>query len=364
MTTSRYHPASPMLDPQPRRMAAPAEASIQVDVLLCPGFAAGDLAFIVDTLAEANRILGSRRYRWSLRALSGASVPSAAGFEVSAEALSTPHWPPHAIILVAGDASAYAPSSELMRHLRVHYRHNVLLGAIGAGVVVLAATNVLDEEQLAVHPDLVDGFRERFPFQPVASAPWWIGRRCLSAVGGVSTLNLSLALVARHSSQEVADAVATRVNHAFEATACRPSAAALSTPSQRARTYNRKLKQVIQQMAHNTEEPLDLYSLADCVGLSMRQVQRLFKSHFGCTPRDFYADLRLSKARRLLEQTGLSITEVGLASGFVSASHFTARFASKYGCSPSAHRLKDPIGHTPRRGRRDRVEPEPRVPRF
>lgn len=118
-------------------------------------------------------------------------------------------------------------------------------------------------------------------------------------------------------------------------------------PNYGARTYNKKLTEIIQQMAHNTEEPVGLYALADCVGLSMRQVQRLFKSHFGRTPRDFYAELRLSKAKRLLEQTGLSITEVGLASGFVSASHFTVRFASKYGCSPSAHRLNERIGHPP-----------------
>jgi transcriptional regulator GlxA family with amidase domain len=54
----------------------------------------------------------------------------------------------------------------------------------------------------------------------------------------------------------------------------------------------------------------------------------------------FYRDLRLAKARSLLEQSTLSITEIALATGFASSAHFSRSFRDKFAAAPSAQRRR------------------------
>ena len=53
-----------------------------------------------------------------------------------------------------------------------------------------------------------------------------------------------------------------------------------------------------------------------CRGLARRQLERLFKQHLDALPSRYYADLRLQRARRLLQHSGQSILQIGLACGF------------------------------------------------
>src|SRR3546814_18071008 len=76
-------------------------------------------------------------------------------------------------------------------------------------------------------------------------------------------------------------------------------------------------------MEAHLEEPLARAELARRAGLSSRQLERLFRRYLGRTPTRYYLELRLHRARALLTQTSLSILNVALACGFVSASHFS-----------------------------------------
>src|SRR3546814_8288392 len=84
-----------------------------------------------------------------------------------------------------------------------------------------------------------------------------------------------------------------------------------------------KLLQVIGLMEGYLEEPLARAELARRAGLSSRQLERLFRRYLGRTPTRYYLELRLHRARALLTQTSMSILNVALACGFVSASHFS-----------------------------------------
>ena len=88
-------------------------------------------------------------------------------------------------------------------------------------------------------------------------------------------------------------------------------------------------------MEANIEDPLDAASIAKVVGRSNRQVERLFRQFLGRTPVGFYLELRLSKARDLLIQTDMCVTEIALASGFQAASTLSKRYKDKYGVTPT-----------------------------
>ncbi|MCZ2146796.1 MAG: AraC family transcriptional regulator [Bryobacterales bacterium] len=78
--------------------------------------------------------------------------------------------------------------------------------------------------------------------------------------------------------------------------------------------------------------------LAADVGLSPSRLEYLFKQATGKTLRAYIIQRRLDVAAHLLLTTTLTIKEIASSVGFVSRSHFTRRFSSQYGCSPTTLR--------------------------
>ncbi len=78
--------------------------------------------------------------------------------------------------------------------------------------------------------------------------------------------------------------------------------------------------------------------ISHCVTLSRRQIERLFTRHLDTTPSRYYLELRLTRARQLLTQGNASITEVTVACGFVSTTHFSHCFRDYFGMSPTRAR--------------------------
>jgi AraC-like DNA-binding protein len=85
-------------------------------------------------------------------------------------------------------------------------------------------------------------------------------------------------------------------------------------------------------------EEVSLSSLAREVGLSERQVSRLFREEFGTSFREHVAVLRLERAKRLLAATDLPVIEVAGHTGWSSLAHFNAVFRRRVGVTPSAFR--------------------------
>ena len=99
-----------------------------------------------------------------------------------------------------------------------------------------------------------------------------------------------------------------------------------------------KLVIAVELMEANIREPISQEDLATYVGLSRRQLQRLFQRYLNCAPSRYYLQLRLKRARELLLQTSMSLVEVASLSGFVSTSHFSKSYKEYFGHSPSHER--------------------------
>jgi transcriptional regulator GlxA family with amidase domain len=99
-----------------------------------------------------------------------------------------------------------------------------------------------------------------------------------------------------------------------------------------------KLLAAIAHMEAYVESPVSLNEIAEAVGLSPRQLERLFKQRLGKKPSRYYLELRLQRARLLLQQTSMSVIQVAVASGFSSASHFARCYRDFFNRSPRAER--------------------------
>jgi len=83
-------------------------------------------------------------------------------------------------------------------------------------------------------------------------------------------------------------------------------------------------------------------ALAERLGVGPRHLGRLFQRHLGASPAQTAATLRLHRAKRLLTDTDLPMTEIAERAGFGSLRRFNATIRAAYGHAPSALRRREP----------------------
>jgi AraC family transcriptional regulator of adaptative response/methylated-DNA-[protein]-cysteine methyltransferase len=83
-------------------------------------------------------------------------------------------------------------------------------------------------------------------------------------------------------------------------------------------------------------------ALATRLGIGARHLVRLFQTHAGTTPLAVAKTCRVQRAKRLLDDPALSITEIAFAAGFSSVRRFNAVFRETYGRAPSSLRRPTP----------------------
>jgi transcriptional regulator GlxA family with amidase domain len=105
------------------------------------------------------------------------------------------------------------------------------------------------------------------------------------------------------------------------------------------------LQPTIVWMEDNALADLDLQAIANHASVSVRTLNRQFREHFGTTPMELLARLRVDRARRLLESTGLTIDRVAEQSGFGSYASLRFHFQRTVGVSPQRYRQSYAAGH-------------------
>jgi AraC family transcriptional regulator len=106
----------------------------------------------------------------------------------------------------------------------------------------------------------------------------------------------------------------------------------------RAGLVDRRVRLAVEFMHAQMHRELSLEEIASSAHLSHFHFSRLFKKLTGATPHAYLASLRAARARDLLAETDLSVTEVGARVGYMSSSHFSKAFRQSTGISPRAYR--------------------------
>lgn len=156
-----------------------------------------------------------------------------------------------------------------------------------------------------------------------------------TASGGTATADLMLAMIRERHGDDLCRKVADlMVHHAIrDQTGPQTSSLTYHIPGR-----NAKLATIIQLMEGSIDAPLGAEELADSAGVSVRQMERLFRRYLGTSPKRHYQALRLNRAKDLLVQSNMSITEIAMATGFAAVSHFSKCFRAQFGVSPYGSR--------------------------
>lgn len=292
-------------------------------------------ASAIEPLRLANRIAGRRLYEWRVASPSGDAIAASNGIEVRAD-LGLGEIGRDATIIVVGGADVkQAATRPVLNWLRRESRRARAVGAICTGAHVMARAGLLDGRRCTIHWENREGFAEDFPEIELLPNVFVIDRDRYTAAGGTASADLVLRLISRQHGTDLANLVADQIIH----TQIRSEGdrQRLSIPA-RIGVRNPKLATVIRFMEENLEEPFSPVELAERIGLSTRQLERLFKRYLNRSPKAYYMDLRLAKARNLLLQTDMSVMNVALACGFTSPSHFSKCYRALYATTPYRER--------------------------
>ncbi len=302
--------------------------------LLLENFTLIAFACAIEPLRLANRIAGRTLYQWSLVSEGGRQVAASNGVEISTEPLG--EVPRDATLMVCGGTGVkQATTRGVLTWLRRESRRGIAVGAVCTGAQALARAGLLDGRRCTIHWENRDSFEEDFPEIELAQTVYVIDQNRYTAAGGTASADLMLNLIARRHGAEIANLVADQMIH----TALRTDRdeQRLSIPT-RIGVRHPKLAAVIQTMEANIEEPISPATLARDVGMSTRQLERLFRRYLNRSPKRYYMELRLQKARNLLLQTDMSVINVALACGFASPSHFSKCYRALYQTTPYRER--------------------------
>jgi transcriptional regulator GlxA family with amidase domain len=307
-----------------------------IDAALNPAeaAAAGGPSLALAGLAQpwrlAARLLGAGRLQVEVAgAAQLAAVPAAHDYQ---------------IVLLVADEIACALQEPAWRELALQRCQQAQYwGAVGAAVLWLVRAGQMEGLRAALPwslygdcADGLDGVCERVILTPHL---YEVDGNRLTCCGGAASVDFALGLLlacfgAAVQSQVQEALCVDRVRGADERQ--RVALQARFGASQP------KLAEAVALMESNIEEPLAADDIAQLVGLSRRQLERLFKQYLGSLPSRYYLELRLQRSRQLLIETHHSIVQVGLMCGFSSGSHFSTAFGTLFGMTPREQRQRRP----------------------
>ncbi len=303
--------------------------------VMVPKFTMMPVTSAIEPLRIANRLSEKSLYSWSMHSLDGSPVAASNGILAMVNG-DLDAVDEHATIVVCGGLDIHHHADRrLLAWLRRTARRGHDMGALCTGAHLLAEAGLLDGYGCTIHWENMPGFAEAFPDIKVSGGLYEIDRDRFSSAGGTSALDLMLALIASQHGAELAANVAEAILHS--PIRHHSEHQRMSLPA-RIGARHPKLVGIIAEMETNLEDPLSPSLLAKQAGLSTRQLERLFRRYLDRSPKRYYLELRLKKARSLLLQTDMSVINVALACGFSSPSHFSKCYRAFYGRTPYRER--------------------------
>ena len=304
--------------------------------LLVPKFTMVPFMVAIETLRIANRLSGKTLYEWPVFTLDGQPVAACNGMAQIPDGAVGEARDLDVLFVCAGNDPHEARDKQLYAALRRLARHGSKLGSVCTGSYILADAGLLDSYSATIHWENATGFAEAFPHIELSNELFIIERDRYICSGGTAPLDMLLNIITNQHGQDLAVSVSEQFIHDRIRD---PHDHQRMTLRGRLGISHPKLLMAIGLMERSLEEPLTLSQLAAQVGVSKRQLERLFRQYLKCTPARYYIELRLKRARMLLDQTSMTITDVGIACGFVSTSHFSRSYKDFFGKSPRMERL-------------------------
>jgi len=318
---------------------APHEKPVRdIGVLLIPDFALMSYACALEPFRAANKLSGVEHYRWRHISPDGRPVHASNGVAIAPDHAAGAAISLDLLLICAGGNPVLFDDEATFGWLRRIARSGTVVAGISGGPFIMARAGILDGYRCTIHWEHIPALAEAFPHLAITNTLYEIDRARMSCSGGTAALDMCHRIIERDHGSDLAAQVVEWFIH----TNLRPADGAQRlSMRERFAIRHPRLVAVLELMETSLEDPLSSAELAKAAGLSQRQLDRLFRQHLNRSVGRHYRELRLRRARLMLSQSTLSVLEVAVSCGFVSASHFSRAYRARFGHPPSAE-----IGHS------------------
>jgi transcriptional regulator GlxA family with amidase domain len=325
--------------PAAKPASRPDRPALRVGFVLLPRFTLMPFAGIIDVLRLAADEGDRSRpitCSWKVMAPRLTPIRSSSGIEIKPTNELLPPGDFDYIVVVGGLLKErFDVEPAILDYLKSAAAAGVALIGVCTGSFALVRAGLMDGYKCCVswfhYQDLIDEFPD---VVPVADQLFVVDGNRITCAGGGGAIDLAAWLVDRH----IGHPVAQKSLHILLIDRARPP----GTPQPQAPTSDpsddERVRRAVLLIEQHLEDPLIVEELAARVGLSARQLHRLFMREFGIGPRAFGLRYRLEHGRAMLLSTRMTVAEIAMESGFSDASHFHRAFCKAYGTTPAASR--------------------------
>ncbi|MEM9094791.1 MAG: helix-turn-helix domain-containing protein [Pseudomonadota bacterium] len=307
---------------------------IQVDIVLTDNFPALSLTLVTEPLRVANRESLDQRFHWRLLSVAGGKIRSSSGLEIETAPLDAARV--EVVVLLSSYQPEAAIEARLINWLKRRAHTNAVMGCVDTAALIFAAAGLLRGHRAAVHFEAIEGYRESFPEAAFVDRLFDLSERRCSSAGGVATIDMTLALIARFVDPQLAARVAEILTY-------RPLGEAGDARNIAARTalmrVDRDMARAVDLMIATIDAPVPLAGIAAQIDVPVWKLDRLFRRHLQQSPGRYYLSLRLDRARDLLRNSHISVARIGSMCGFENPETFSRAYRRRFGVTAKGERL-------------------------
>ena len=323
--------AAPVFDRSKGNPTAPH----RVTFLIVPRFNLIEMVALMEPMRVANYLSPAPLYSWEIVSFDGEIVTASNGLEVSAKVPDDHSRRGELIFVLASWGAENYNNRNAIGWLRRQARDGARICSMELGCYLVARAGLLKGRQIATHFSWAPAFQEEYTDINVVDQIFTLDPAVMSCAGSFSSVDLMLRLIRDQHGEALASEVADQlICHSARP----PTAPQRRSLGNGIENLPPLIREAINLIEANVSEPPGVPAIAASLGLSQRQLERLFKTAVGCTIVQFTVLIRLQHARVMLVASRQSIREIATATGFNTLSHFSHSFRRCFGRKPSDYR--------------------------
>ena len=223
---------------------------------------------------------------------------------------------------------------QLRQWLREQYEQGATLIATGTSVCLLAEEGLLDHQPATTHWYFFDRFKALYPQVDLNTQQFITYSNRLYCAGSINALSdLILYLIEQRYGEDITRVVERHFSHEVNRSYEKPFF--LQGGNQH---HDEDIIRAQEWVNQHWQEEVTLQAWGEAIDMSVRTLSRRFKLATGITPLNYLNELRMGKARELLRDTNIPVTDIAALVGFRDSTYFSRLFRTNNDISPVEYR--------------------------
>lgn len=307
---------------------------------LCPQFPLFCIASALEVLRHANRFAKQTIYTWAFLCENDKPIQDTNGLWLHPDSSIEQAIPSDMAFIVAGFKPNDIEVPRIRSWIKKQAKKDRMIGGISNGAFQLAKANLLDGYSATTHWEDFESFFMLYPQVRSRYQRFVIDRNRITCSGGTATLDLFIEIVR----QDLGIDIMLQVSRQMLMKDYAPSQGKSQLIFDASHQYSPRVQRALSLLDSGIEHEFNVSSLARQVGISRRELLRLFQVEIGKAPSKILIQRRLERAQSLVLNSHLPLAVISSAVGFSSQSHLTTSYRKYYGITPSAHRRGQRVG--------------------